>query len=73
MEIKNEKFVKWLGKIRIDLRRRNKNKYCEFHQDHGHNTEDYFQLKEQIADLIKRGYLEKYSIDYPRLDSPDKR
>ncbi|XP_057471057.1 uncharacterized protein LOC130759854 [Actinidia eriantha] len=59
-EIKHEEFVKWPGKIKIDPTRRNRNKYCEFHRDHGHNTEDCFQLKEQIADLIKKGFLRKY-------------
>ncbi|GFY96586.1 hypothetical protein Acr_11g0008920 [Actinidia rufa] len=54
-EIKHEEFVKWPGKIKTDPQKRNRNKYCEFHRDHGHNTEDCFQLKEQIADLIKRG------------------
>ncbi|GFZ00949.1 hypothetical protein Acr_14g0005840 [Actinidia rufa] len=59
LEIKHEEFVKWPGKIKTDPQKRNKNKYCEFHRDHGHNTEDCFQLKEQIAGLIKRGYLRK--------------
>ncbi|GFS38024.1 hypothetical protein Acr_00g0055200 [Actinidia rufa] len=63
MEIKNEDFMKWLGKIKTNPLKRNKNKYYEFHKDHGHNTEDYFQLKEQIADLIKRGYLRKFVVD----------
>ncbi|GFZ08714.1 hypothetical protein Acr_20g0005220 [Actinidia rufa] len=54
-EIKHEEFVKWPEKIKTDPQKRNMNKYCEFHWDHGHNTEDCFQLKEQIADLIKRG------------------
>ncbi|GFY80993.1 hypothetical protein Acr_01g0008020 [Actinidia rufa] len=54
-EIKHEEFVKWPGKIKTDPQKRNRNKYCEFHRDHGHNTEDCFQLREQIADLIKRG------------------
>ena len=62
-EIKYEKFIKWLGKINTNLNKSKKNKYCEFHRDHGHNTEDYFQLKEQITDLIKRGYLRKYVTD----------
>ncbi|GFY91186.1 hypothetical protein Acr_07g0013820 [Actinidia rufa] len=56
MEIKKEEFVKWPGKIKTNPLKRNENKYCEFHRDHGHNIEDYFQLKEQIADLIKKGY-----------------
>ncbi|GFY99321.1 hypothetical protein Acr_13g0007220 [Actinidia rufa] len=64
---------KWTGKIKIDPRKRNKNKYCEFYRVYGHNTEDYFQLKEQIADLIKRGYLKKYVVDRPCPDSPDRR
>ncbi|GFZ04978.1 hypothetical protein Acr_17g0005500 [Actinidia rufa] len=72
-EIKHEEFIKWPWKIKIDPHKRNKNKYCEFHQDHERNTEDYFQLKEQIADMIKRGYLEKYVANRPCLDSPDRR
>ncbi|XP_057480507.1 uncharacterized protein LOC130767613 [Actinidia eriantha] len=59
-KIKHEEFVKWPGKIKTDPNRRNRNKYCECHREHGHNTENYFQLKEQIADLIKKGFLRKY-------------
>ena len=72
MEIKNEKFVKWPGKTKTNPLRRNKNKYCEFHRDHGHNTKDYFHLKEQIADLIKRGHLRKYIANHPWPNSPKK-
>ena len=72
LKIKNEEFVKWLGKIKTNPLRRNKNKYCEFHKDHGHKIEDCFQFKEQIADMIKKGYMRKYVIDRSRLDSPDK-
>ncbi|GFZ00544.1 hypothetical protein Acr_14g0001790 [Actinidia rufa] len=72
-EIKHEKFIKWPGKIKTDPQRRNRNKYCEFHRDHGHNTEDCFQLREQIADLIKRGYLRKYITDRPPPSSPERK
>ncbi|GFZ00843.1 hypothetical protein Acr_14g0004780 [Actinidia rufa] len=72
-EIKHEEFVKWPGKIKTDPQKRNRNKYCEFHRDHGHNTEDCFQLREQIADLIKRGYLRKYITDRPPPNSPERR
>ncbi|GFS40630.1 hypothetical protein Acr_00g0069590 [Actinidia rufa] len=57
----------------LHLALKNKNKYCEFHRDHGHNTEDCFQLKEQIADLIKKGYLRKYVADHPTPNSPGRR
>ncbi|GFZ16906.1 hypothetical protein Acr_26g0001760 [Actinidia rufa] len=72
-KIKHEEFVKWPEKIKTDPRKRNRSKYCEFHRDHGHNTEDCFQLKEQIADLIKRGYLRKYVADHPPSNSPERR
>ncbi|GFY95669.1 hypothetical protein Acr_10g0010540 [Actinidia rufa] len=72
-EIKHEEFIKWPGKIKTDPQKRNRNKYCEFHRDHGHNTEDCFQLKEQIADLIKRGYLRKYVDARPPPNSPERR
>ncbi|GFY96746.1 hypothetical protein Acr_11g0010520 [Actinidia rufa] len=71
-EIKHEEFIKWPGKIKTDPQKRNRNKYCEFHRDHGHNTKDCFQLKEQIADLIKRGYLRKYITDRPTAQFPRK-
>ncbi|GFZ16042.1 hypothetical protein Acr_25g0004510 [Actinidia rufa] len=72
-EIKHEEFIKWPGKIKTNTQKRNRNKYCEFHRDHGHNTEDYFQLNEQIADLIKRGYLRKYVATRPPPNSPERR
>ena len=35
MEIKNKKFIKCPEKIKTNPLIRNKNKYCEFHRDHG--------------------------------------
>ncbi|GFS39094.1 hypothetical protein Acr_00g0061150 [Actinidia rufa] len=70
LEIKHEEFVKWPGKIKTDPQKRNWNKYCEYH---GHNTEDCFQLKEQIADLINRGYLRKYVVTRPTPNSLERR
>ncbi|MGV7343314.1 hypothetical protein PJI17_31960, partial [Mycobacterium kansasii] len=37
-----------------------KNKYCQFHRDHEHNTSDYFDLKQEIEALIRSGHLGKY-------------
>ena len=51
----------------------NKNKYYKFHWDHDHNnTEDCFQLKEQISDLNKTGYLRKFVVDHLRRTTSDR-
>ncbi|XP_057505527.1 uncharacterized protein LOC130788840 [Actinidia eriantha] len=71
-EIKHEEFIKWPEKIKTNPTKRNRNKYCEFHWDHGHNMEDCFQLKEQIADLIKKGFLRKYIVNRQPPNSPER-
>ncbi|XP_058223097.1 uncharacterized protein LOC131332815 [Rhododendron vialii] len=47
-------------KLRTDPNRRAKDKYCKFHRDHGHNTDDCIDLKQQIKELIQRGKLQRF-------------
>ena len=43
--------------MRSDPTKRDNTRYCEFHRDHGHRTDDFIQLKKEIEYLIRRGYL----------------
>ena len=43
-----------------DPNKRNRNKYCCFHRDHGHDTDECFDLKQQIGNLIRQGKLRNF-------------
>ena len=45
MQIKDEGTLTFLGKLKSDLSKRSRNKYCHFHGDHSHDTADYYDLK----------------------------
>ena len=53
MQIKDDPSLKWPQKMKGDPSKRNKNKYCRFHRDHGHDTDECFDLKQQIENLIR--------------------
>ena len=59
-QIKDEHYLKWPRPLHSSPNVRDKNKYCRFHEDHGHNTEDCRDLKEQVEELIRKGRLQKY-------------
>nr|XP_023918428.1 uncharacterized protein LOC112029979 [Quercus suber] len=56
-QIKDEHYLKWPRPLHSSPNVRDKNKYCRFHKDHGHYTEDCGDLKEQIEELIRKGKL----------------
>ena len=43
--------------MKTDPTKRDLTKYCEFHRDHGHRTNDCIQLRKEIEYLIRRGHL----------------
>ena len=57
MQIKDDPSLKWPEKMKGDPNKRNKNKYCRFHRDHGHDTDECYDLKQQVENLIRQGKL----------------
>ena len=60
MKIKDVPSLKWLEKIKGDPNKRNRNKYCHFHRDHGHDTDECFDQKQQIENLIRQRKLRNF-------------
>ncbi|XP_030923261.1 uncharacterized protein LOC115950151 [Quercus lobata] len=60
MQIKDDPSLKWPEKMKGDPNKRNKNKYCHFHRDHGHDTNECYNLKQQIENFIRQGKLRHF-------------
>ena len=43
-----------------DPNKRNRNKYCRFHRNHGHDMDKCFDLKQQVENLIRQGKLKSF-------------
>ncbi|XP_010686749.1 uncharacterized protein LOC104900917 [Beta vulgaris subsp. vulgaris] len=56
----NKDSDKWQLPKQMFHKNRNKSKWCDFHGDHGHLTEDYQHLKDNLEDLVRRGYFSQY-------------
>ena len=60
MEIEGEVYLPKPTPLRSPLAKRNMKKYCRYHQDYGHDTEECYQLKDEIEALIRWGHLWRY-------------
>ena len=60
MQIKDHPSLKWPEKMKGNPNKRNRNKYCHFHRDHGHDTDECFDLKQQIENLTRHGKLRNF-------------
>ena len=46
MQIKDDPSLKWPERMKGDLSKQNKSKYCCFHRDHGHDMDECYDLKQ---------------------------
>ncbi|XP_058111195.1 uncharacterized protein LOC131254214 [Magnolia sinica] len=61
LDIRGQKLLNWPICMKANPDRRDKRKYCRFHRDHGHNTADCMDLKDDIETLIRKGHLSRYT------------
>ncbi|XP_075659065.1 uncharacterized protein LOC142628924 [Castanea sativa] len=60
MQIKDEEALTFPGKLKGDPNKRSRDKYYRFHRDHGHDTAECYDLKQQIEALIRQGKLQRF-------------
>ena len=69
MQIKDEWVLTFPGKLKGNPNKRSRDKYCHFHRDHGHDTTDCYDLKQEIEALIRQGKLQRF-VRKERTDPP---
>ncbi|KAL0448502.1 UNVERIFIED_CONTAM: hypothetical protein Slati_1406600 [Sesamum latifolium] len=77
---KQQGLVRWPFPLKDNPKRMTSDKYCHFHRDRGHSTEECYHLKNEIEKLIRRGYLREFvdrgktkaqePVAEPRRDAP---
>ncbi|XP_075655239.1 uncharacterized protein LOC142625474 [Castanea sativa] len=76
MQIKDKGALTFPGKLKGDPNKRSKDKYYRFHRDHGHDTADYYDLKQQIKAFIRQGKLQRFvskeKVDPPQEQAPQR-
>ena len=60
MQIRDYPALVWPDKLKGNPNKRLRNKYCRFHRDYGHDTSDFYDLKQQIEALIRQGKLQQF-------------
>ncbi|KAL0371758.1 UNVERIFIED_CONTAM: hypothetical protein Scaly_0857400 [Sesamum calycinum] len=61
----------WPKKMKDNPKRVKSEKYCRFHRDRGHTTEECHHLMNEIEKLIQRGYLKEYINQGPSRQPQD--
>jgi hypothetical protein len=60
MAIKGDPAFRWHLKMRSNPYKRDRNKFCEYHGDHGHSTKDFVVLHREIEKFVRNGKLIRF-------------
>ena len=63
-KVKNKPFFKWPNKMVRNPEKQNRNLYYQYHQDHGHTTEDCKSLWDHLDQLVREGKLKQLLHHY---------
>ncbi|RZR95115.1 hypothetical protein BHM03_00023924, partial [Ensete ventricosum] len=63
LQIRDKGLLRTPNPIRAKIGGRDKRRYYRFHQDYGHDTEEFNDLRNQIEDLIRQGHLHQFIRD----------
>ena len=59
-KVQHENFLRCPSQMTSNPTKRDNTKYCEFHRDHGHRTDDCIQPRKEIECLIRCGHLRRF-------------
>ncbi|XP_059436595.1 uncharacterized protein LOC132169598 [Corylus avellana] len=63
MEVKKDPSFRWPGRMKPPPQNRNTRKFCEYHNDHGHQTEDCISLRFEIEKFLRNGKLLNFLVE----------
>jgi hypothetical protein len=61
--IKGDPAFRWPQKMKTAPFKRDRSKFCEYHADHGHLTEDCISLRREIEVFIQNGRLVRFLVE----------
>ncbi|XP_011083381.1 uncharacterized protein LOC105165923 [Sesamum indicum] len=59
LTVEKSDMLKWPRHTRFTPAKKFSIKYCKFHRERGHDTEECYQLKDEIERLIRQGYFKQ--------------
>ncbi|KAL0430663.1 UNVERIFIED_CONTAM: hypothetical protein Sradi_0692300 [Sesamum radiatum] len=63
MMVEKSNLLQWPPQTRFTPTKRFSNKYCRFHREKGHDTEECYQLKDEIEILVRQGYFKEFILE----------